>query len=275
MKKIILILILVVVIVSAIAAFWFASKTPPKAEEVLTGLVVNSVKPGDEIKSPLEIKGYVNGEGWGGFEAQVGVVRLLDSNGFELALGILNATTEWMTTKIDFATTLEFESVLDQEGVLLFTNENPSGLPENDRQYYLPVRISKTVTETMKVKAYYSNSVKDPEVSCTNVYSVEREVPKTEGVARAALEELLKGLTNQEKTEGFSTGINPGVKIQSLTIENGVAKVDFNGILEYEVGGSCRVAAIRSQIAETLKQFTTVTDVIISIDGRTEDILQP
>jgi spore germination protein GerM len=60
-----------------------------------------------------------------------------------------------------------------------------------------------------------------------------------------------------------------------LTIEDGVAKVDFNEQLEYEVSGSCRVSAIRAQITETLKQFPTVKEVIISIDGRTEDILQP
>jgi hypothetical protein len=35
------------------------------------------------------------------------------------------------------------------------------------------------------------------------------------------------------------------------------------------------VAAISAQIRETLKQFSTVKGVIISIDGRTEDILQP
>ena len=34
-------------------------------------------------------------------------------------------------------------------------------------------------------------------------------------------------------------------------------------------------AAIRVQITETLEQFPTVDSVIISIDGRTEDILQP
>jgi len=35
------------------------------------------------------------------------------------------------------------------------------------------------------------------------------------------------------------------------------------------------VTAIRAQITETLKQFPTVENVVISIDGRTEDILQP
>ena len=79
----------------------------------------------------------------------------------------------------------------------------------------------------------------------------------------------------QEKEQGFLTNINEGVKIQSLVIEEGIAKVDFDEQLEYQVGGSCRVEAIRAEITETLKQFETVSDVIISINGRTEDILQP
>ncbi|MFH1582463.1 MAG: GerMN domain-containing protein, partial [bacterium] len=66
-----------------------------------------------------------------------------------------------------------------------------------------------------------------------------------------------------------------GVEINSLSIINGVARADFNEQLEYQAGGSCRVGAIRAQITETLKQFPTVNEVIISINGRIEDILQP
>jgi spore germination protein GerM len=130
--------------------------------------------------------------------------------------------------------------------------------------------------ETMIVKVFFGNSKLDPEIlDCKKNFSVERMIPKTEAVGRAALEQLLAGPTDEEKAEGYFTSINPGVVIQSLTIENGVAKVDFNEQLEYQVGGSCRVAAIASQIRETLKQFPTVSDVVISINGRTEDILQP
>jgi len=129
--------------------------------------------------------------------------------------------------------------------------------------------------ELMTVKAYFNNSNMDPEVSCNKVFPVERSIPKTQAVARAALEELLKGVTDAEKNAGFFTSINPGVKIQSLTIENGIAKADFDEQLEFQVGGSCRVSSIRAEITETLKQFPAVDSVIISINGRTEDILQP
>ncbi len=127
----------------------------------------------------------------------------------------------------------------------------------------------------LTLRAYFLNNRLDPEVSCTKVFPVERTVPETKAVGRAALEELLKGPTEAEKADGYSTAINPGVGIKRLTIENGTARAEFDEQLEFQVGGSCRVAAIRWQIVETLKQFPTVKDVIISIDGRTEDILQP
>lgn len=128
---------------------------------------------------------------------------------------------------------------------------------------------------TLNVQVYFNNSTMDPGVSCNKVFGVEREIPKTLAVGRAALEELLKGPTQEEKHAGFFTSINPGVKIQKLTIVDGIAKVDFDTQLDFHVGGSCRVSAIRAEITQTLKQFPTVSEVVISIDGRTEDILQP
>ena len=90
-----------------------------------------------------------------------------------------------------------------------------------------------------------------------------------------SMEELLKGVTEEEKNNGFFTNINSGVKINSLDLNNGILKIDFDDEIEFQVGGSCRVTAIRAQIIETLKQFSTVKEVIISVNGRVDDILQP
>jgi spore germination protein GerM len=129
--------------------------------------------------------------------------------------------------------------------------------------------------EKITVKAFFNNSLMDPEISCNKVFPVERQVDKTQAVARAALEELLKGVSKEEQESGFYTSLNLGVRINKLTIEGGVARVDFDKQMEFEMGGSCRVSAIRAQITETLKQFPSVQSVIISVEGRTEDILQP
>lgn len=138
------------------------------------------------------------------------------------------------------------------------------------------VDVASPVEEKIMIKVFFGNIVNDPEVKdCTVVYPVEREVIKTPAVARAALEELFKGPTKDEINQSFFTSINEGVIIQKLGIASGVAVVDLSKKLEEAVGGSCRTSAIRAQITQTLKQFPTVKDVIISIDGRTEDILQP
>lgn len=138
----------------------------------------------------------------------------------------------------------------------------------------IAVRFKKV--SAMTVKVFFGNQRLDPQVSdCNKVFAVNRRIPQTQSVARAALTELLKGPTSDEGRNGYFSSINPGVKIQKLTITNGVARVDFDATLEQSVGGSCRVAAIRAEITQTLKQFSTVKSVIISINGRTEDILQP
>ncbi|MDD2731795.1 MAG: GerMN domain-containing protein [Candidatus Pacebacteria bacterium] len=239
------------------------------------GITVVMPQSNSFISSPLKITGYVNGGGWIGFEGQTGTVTLIDENNQELAFSILTAKTSWTNPPINFEAVLEFNNPGPENGFLVFRNENPSGLSENDREFRLPIKFSKGSGETMVVKLYFNNNNLDPEFSCNKVFPVERTIEKTEAVARAALVELLKGPAEQEKSQGFFTNINSGVGIQSLTIKDGVLSVDFNQQLEYQVGGSCRVAAIRAQITETLKQFPTVEEVVISIDGRTEDILQP
>jgi spore germination protein GerM len=135
----------------------------------------------------------------------------------------------------------------------------------------------KPVSETTVVKVFFNNPKIDPnwEFECSNVFAVERTIPKTDAVALAAITELLKGPTAAEIEKGYMTNINSGVKVQKLTIVNSVAKIDFNEQLQFQVGGSCKISAIYAQIKQTLKQFPSVKDVIISINGQTEDILQP
>ncbi len=137
--------------------------------------------------------------------------------------------------------------------------------------------FAKKEQDFMVVKIFLSDSrfAGEPYFDCSRTIAAERQVPKTTAVAKASIEALLRGATQEEINQGFVSNINSGVRIQKLTIENKAAKIDFDEQLEFQVGGSCRVAAIRAQITDTLKQFSTVESVIISINGRTEDILQP
>lgn len=245
---------------------------PPSTQE---GITITSLQPGDTVTSPLRITGTVNGNGWTGFEGQVGIVELKDNaTNNVLASGILTATTDWMQLPTSFEVTLWYSYQGNGSGTLVFHNENASGEPARDRVFNMPVKLVTTSGNKITLRAYFNNSQMDPEYSCQKVFAVNRDVPKTQAVARAALDTLLTGPTQLERSAGFFTVINPGTKIQSLVIQNGNAKVDFNSELTRGVAGSCKVLAIRSEIAQTLMQFQTVQQVTISVNGST-NILQP
>jgi hypothetical protein len=232
---------------------------------------VTAPKSGEEVSSPLVVEGKARGSWF--FEASF-PVSLEDDNGQILASGIAQAQGDWMTENfVPFKAELNFTQPKSTTGLLKLKNDNPSGLPENQEEVIIPLKFK--TAELMPLKVFFSNDKLDPQITCTKVFPVERQVLKTEAVARAALEELLKGPLADDEKNGYKTSINPDVTINSLSINDGIAKIDFDSNIEKAVGGSCRVGVIRLQITETLKQFSTVKEVIISVDGRIDDILQP
>ena len=127
---------------------------------------------------------------------------------------------------------------------------------------------------TKKISIFFNNNKLDPAISCNKVFPIMRRVESVPAIARLAIEEMLKGPEYSEQQQGYTTSIPKGVRLIKLTIIEGLATIDFSKELN-EVGGSCMVSAIRAQITETLKQFSTVKEVLITINGRSEDILQP
>jgi len=246
--------------------------------EKLDLIKIDNPRPNQAIESPFFIKGEARGFWF--FEASF-PVKLFDDNGFLLGVTPAQALGDWMTEDfVVFDATLSFAVPSASKGRLVLEKNNPSGLSEHEDELIIPIHFKETPEisqEFMTVKIFLSDSrfVNEPYFDCSRTVAVERRVPKTLAVAKATTEALLRGATQKEINQGFISSINSGVRIQNLTIENGVAKVDFDEQLEFQVGGSCRVAAIRVQITETLKQFPTVNGVIISINGRTENILQP
>ncbi len=128
----------------------------------------------------------------------------------------------------------------------------------------------------LALSVYFNNEFKNPNAAdCSLVFPVDRKVTVSGSPEEAALVELLKGPTDEEKKLGYNTAINSGVKINSLMVKDGIARVDFDKKMNEALGGSCRVGFIRAQIETTLKQFKGVNQVAISVQGSTEDAIQP
>ena len=159
-------------------------------------------------------------------------------------------------------------------GIYLFLDSKRTIVVDNSPQNSATITAREEQKLTFNVFFGNKNNEKEGE-ECKAMSPIEREVPYTIAAGKEAIDKLLEGPTDEEKEAGYYTNINEGVILQSLIIENGTAKADFSSKLEEGVGGSCKVTFIRSQITETLKQFDTIKEVIISINGRTEDVLQP
>ncbi len=72
-----------------------------------------------------------------------------------------------------------------------------------------------------------------------------------------------------------SAGIPANTHLESIAVSNGTVRVVFSPELE-PGGGSCAVEAIRAQIESTLKRFSSVNNVEISVTGKSPDeTLQP
>jgi hypothetical protein len=249
--------------------------TTTQGQPVATDQIKLDAPGSDQIvQSPLTVTGSARGNWY--FEASF-PVQLQDADGNVIASTPAKAQGDWMTTDfVPFTATLEFTAPATDTGFLVLKKDNPSGLPANDQELKVPVKFGPAMADTTKVKVFFNSEKLDPAVSCTKVFPVERTVAKSTTIAKTALDELLKGPTDDEKLQKYSTAINTGVTVKSVTVVDGVAKADFDSQLGYQVGGSCKVGLIRLQIEQTLKQFPTVKDVQISINGVSGDtILQP
>lgn len=284
MKKII---ILILGIIILWGAFWAFSNvknkdvsTPPapvtedvgNAEEKKDLIVVDTPAPNSILPSTFEVKGKARGNWF--FEASF-PVTLVAEDGTVLLDSYIMTDSEWMTENfVPFQKTFTFVNTSGStNGTLILKKDNPSGLPANDDSLRIPVKFAAANESagTTSVQVYFNRPLVGTE-SCDAIQTaVTRTIPKTTAVARAAILELLKGPASSDGN--LETSIPEGVELKSIKIENGTAYADFNNKLT--AGGSCRVTAIRAQIEDTLKQFATVKKVVISVDGRTADILQP
>lgn len=228
---------------------------------------IRSPKPNNVVSLPIIITGEARV-----FENQFNY-RVRDSDGSVLTEGA--ATTNSRDIGQFGTFTIIINSLAEPNGIngeIEVFDYSPKDNTEVDK-VSIPVKFDKE--KNMTVRVYFGSNQQPGGLICNKVFPILRSIVKTQTPARIALEELLKGPTEAEKLHGYFTNINQGVTIQKLSIENETAKVDFAKKLDENIGGSCRVLAIRAQITETLLQFPTVHDIIISIDGRTEDILQP
>jgi len=144
-------LVSLIIIIAGITLFVLPGKTnaPTTTNQATTTLqadtrpqipgrvVVESLKYGDRISSPLTITGTA--KGWY-FEASF-PIEVRNASGTVIAIGPATAQSDWMVDAfVPFTITLTFPAQpTGSAGSVILRNDNPSGLPENDESLTIPV----------------------------------------------------------------------------------------------------------------------------------------
>lgn len=128
---------------------WIKHGNPsaPKPTQICPGgevkeeiLILNNFRENDLLESGFIVEGKIKDAFF--FEG-VFPIEIQDSNGFTLGKTFVNAQTDWMTSDyVEFKTEpLIFDKKENSNGYLVFKKDNPSGLPENDKEIKIKVRF--------------------------------------------------------------------------------------------------------------------------------------
>ncbi len=230
---------------------------------------VSFPSPNEEVGEKIYVTGIA--KGWY-FEGDF-PVRLFNAQGKELVSKWATAQLDWMTGEfVPFLATLNYSTSAPQKAKLVLEEDDPADLPGTETDSIeVPIRLQ---PGKKSILLYFASSHTPNHIAhCDKVYPAARSAASTPAIARSTLEKLLAGPSQKEQELGYFSAIPQGVKINRLEISKKAAQVDLSKeILNMETSATCEKTLIKTQITETLKQFSTVENVIITIGGKASQL---
>jgi hypothetical protein len=96
---------------------------------------------------------------------------------------------------------------------------------------------------------------------------VQVEIPRSQAVLKASLEKLLSIRTQYYGESGLYNALyQSDLQLESVTLDGGKAVIKLTGILM--LGGECDDPRVAAQLDATARQFPTVSEVVIYVNGR-------
>lgn len=249
---------------------WWMWKGKPGETPVPTtnpDIRVDSLKSGDSVKSPLTITGAARGTWY--FEASF-PIDVIGKDGKVIAQGHAEAQGDWMTENfVPFKAIITFNVSTTQNGEIVLKKDNPSGLPQFDKQIRIPVTLTAPGNAQRTVKLFYYNANNDKDqsgnVMCSRqgLVAVERQIPFTNTPVQDAVRLLLRGeLTQTERARGITTEFPlQGVELKGAASNGSVLTLEFTDPNNKTSGGACRAGVLWAQIEATAKQFPEIKEV--------------
>ena len=150
MRRVFCIILFILFVATGVTVVWRQTRraVPVPAANFEIGkadlIRVDFPRPNQTIQSPLTVKGKARGSWF--FEASFPVI-LTDWDGRIIAEGIATAQGDWMTSEfVPFEAVIPFvkdPNAYSNRGALILRKDNPSGLPEHDDAFEIPVVLKK------------------------------------------------------------------------------------------------------------------------------------
>lgn len=237
------------------------SATPPPA--TFRNVTISAPREGERIASnPIRVAGTART-----FENHVSV-RLRDEEGqviartFTTARGELGSFNPWEVEV--FMTSWPGKQVI----VEAFDVSAKDGSEQSLVKVSAPLAI-----EPRELDLYFHDPKRAPN-DCSQVFPVKRRAPSSISLARLVVEALIAGPLPLEAGETNSSHFPRGSRVRGISINDGVATVDFSEELQ-NVGGSCRAQAIRASVEKSLQAVAGIKRVVITAGGSEKLALQP
>jgi len=133
---------------------------------------------------------------------------------------------------------------------------------------FLPDTTPGLQTVQIFLIALEDNGQSGTKIGCDDsVIPVQVAIAPTQGVLRAALEELLSLKESYYGQSGLYNALyQSDLKLDSVSIEQGEAIIRLSGTLM--LGGVCDNPRVEAQLEETALQFSTVSQVSVFVNGR-------
>lgn len=242
----------------------FVHTASPDGRAIVTGadspnIRVEAPARAAEITSPVVVSGRARNL----FEGNVVVDVRAEGTAEPLAIGATTAAGSGPELA-PFTLDLPYELAPVREGVIVVRSD--SGLAGTAQATVVPVRFGpQTTADTTDVTVHLLDAQQD-------FVPVTRQVPRTTGVLRAALLELLEGATPEEEARGLTSPFDDDADLlRGVTIsENGTAVVDLVPDFGLRIPNSSTSAmsyAILGSLDRTVFQFPSVTWVSYRFGG--------
>lgn len=255
----------IIIVVAIVLYIWQAifgspiSRAPEETINQEKNILVDAPKPEEEIGLPFTISGEARV-----FENNVNVV-LKDRTGTVLLEDIILADApevgEFGKLEKNFSY-LEPQTNSGTLEVFSLSAENGTRINEN----VIPVKFKKVQSKIIKI--FLKKLSEGQFENCEDVVSVERRIVDDVNALKRAIEELVRGPTIIDIQNNLATNISTEAKLLGVVIQDGIARADFDSNFLSLVENTCSKKILREQLEQTLRQFSGIEEVIISVEGK-------